>query len=115
MPYNELLADRVRIALGPREDLEEKKMFGGLAFMVAGKMACGIVRDELMVRVVESKYATLLEKPHCREMDFTGRPMKGFLFVESRGLETEMQLSEWLNLGIEFAENAPEKPKKSKK
>lgn len=106
MAYNEMLADRIRLVLGAREGLEEKKMFGGIAFLYKGKMACGIVKDELMVRVVDAKYETALEKPHCREMDFTGRPMKGFLFVGPEGFDTDRQLEEWVGLGIEFAENA---------
>lgn len=106
MAYNEALADRIRLALGAREGIEEKKMFGGLAFMYKGKMACGIVKYDLMVRVVASKFESSLEKPHCREMDFTGRPMKGFLFVEPEGFDSDRQLEEWVGLGIEFAENA---------
>ena len=110
MAYNESLADRVRNALGARADLEEKKMFGGLAFMYKGKMAVGIVKDDLMVRVVASKYEAALEKPHCREMDFTGRPMKGFLFVGPEGFDSDRQLEEWVGLGIEFAEGAVTRP-----
>ncbi len=106
MAYNELLADRIRNALRTREGVEEKKMFGGLAFMYKGKMACGIVKDDLMVRVVPSKYEVSLQKPHCREMDFTGKPMKGFLYVEPEGFDTDRQLDEWIGLGIEFAESA---------
>ena len=106
MAYNEALADRIRLVLGERADIEEKKMFGGIAFMYKGKMACGIVKDDLMVRVVVSKYESSLEKPHCREMDFTGRPMKGFLYVEPEGFGSEPQLAEWVGLGIEFAESA---------
>lgn len=106
MAYNEALADRIRVVLGARGGVEEKKMFGGIAFMYKGKMAMGIVKDDLMVRVVASKYESSLEKPHCREMDFTGRPMKGFLFVGPEGFDTDRQLEEWVGLGIEFAEGA---------
>lgn len=74
--------------------------------MYKGKMAVGIVKDDLMVRVVASKYESSLGKPHCREMDFTGRPMKGFLFVGPEGFDTDRQLEEWIGLGIEFAEAA---------
>lgn len=114
MAYNEHLAERIRRALAARHDVEEKKMFGGLCFLVKGKMAAGIVKDELMVRVVESKYVAALGKPHCREMDFTGKPLKGFLYVGEQGVDSDRELEEWLHLGIEFVESAPDKPKKSK-
>lgn len=115
MAYNEHLAERIRRAITGRHDVEEKKMFGGLAFMVKGKMAIGIVKDDLMVRVVESKYQVALDKPHCREMDFTGKPLKGFLYVGPEGMDADRDLDAWLALGIEFAEQAPEKPKSKKK
>lgn len=111
MAYNESLADRIRIALSEKGDFEEKKMFGGLCFMVHGKMACGIVKDDLMVRIVPSKYEAALDNPHCREMDFTGKPLKGFLYVEPEGLESERALAEWVELGVEFAEQAVRKGK----
>ncbi len=104
MAYNELLADRIRVVLAAREDVEEKKMFGGLAFMYKGKMACGIVKDELMVRVVAEKYEPSLEHPHCREMDFTGRSLKGFLYVSPEGFETDKALAEWVGLGTEYVD-----------
>lgn len=114
MAFNEHLAERIRRALASRHDVEEKKMFGGLCFMVNSKMAVGIVKDELMVRVVESKYAASLAKPHCREMDFTGKPLKGFLYVGAEGLDSERELEDWVRLGTEFADSTPAKPKKSK-
>lgn len=115
MAYNEHLADRIRRALAARHDVEEKKMFGGICFLVKGKMAAGVVKDELMVRVMESKYQAALAKPHCRQMDFTGKPLKAFLYVGAEGIDTERDLEEWLHLGIEFVESAPDKPKKSKR
>ena len=114
MAYNELLADRIRVALAAHSDLEEKKMFGGLAFMYKGKMACGIVKDELMVRVVASRYESSLEKPHCREMDFTGRPMRGYVFVDAPAIATDAQLSYWLDVGKAFVTALPAKEKKAK-
>lgn len=115
MAYNEYLAERIRRALTARHDVEEKKMFGGICFLVKGKMAAGIVKDDLMVRVVGSKYQEALAKPHCREMDFTGKPLKGFLYVGVEGLDSDRALEEWLQLGVEFVENAPGKPKKKPK
>lgn len=115
MAYNEHLAERIRRALAARHDVEEKKMFGGLCFLVKGKMAAGIVKDDLMVRVEGAKYQAALAKPYCRQMDFTGKPLKNFLYVGPEGVDTERDLEEWLGLGIEFVESAPEKPKKTKR
>lgn len=104
MAFNEELAFRIRQniqTLGP--DFTEKKMFGGLAFLYKGKMTVGIVNDDLMVRVVDSKFKEILERPHVREMDFTGRSMKEFIYVEPPAYGDETQLTEWINLGIEHA------------
>lgn len=114
MAYNEHLAERIRRALAGRHDVEEKKMFGGICFLIKGKMAAGIVKDDLMVRAVDGKYQAALTKPHCREMDFTGKPLKGFLYVGAEGVDSDRDLEEWLQLGIEFVESAPGKPKKMK-
>ncbi|MBI1227915.1 MAG: hypothetical protein GC192_21975 [Bacteroidetes bacterium] len=115
MAYSEELAKRIRPALAHRTDVEEKKMFGGLAFMVNGKMAVGIIKDQLMIRVVPNKYETLLEMPHTKPMDFTGRIMKGFVQIEESGLETEAQLQQWVETGIEFADLVEVKKPKHKK
>ncbi|MEZ5012867.1 MAG: TfoX/Sxy family protein [Chitinophagales bacterium] len=103
MAYNEELAHRMRKILNA-EGVEyiDKKMFGGLCFMVMDKMCCGIVKDELMVRVVADKYATMLEDPHCREMDFTGKALKGFLYVDADGLKKDSDLKKWMQLGLEY-------------
>jgi len=107
MAYNEFLADRVRNILIPyREETKEKKMMGGLTFMLNGKMCCGIVKDDLMVRVIDEKYEPSLQKPHCRKMDFTGKALKGFLFVDAEGIESDGELKEWIGLGIEFVSQA---------
>lgn len=105
MAYNEELAKRVRATLEPlSENIEEKKMFGGLAFMFKGKMSCGVVKDDLMIRVVEEKYEARLKSKGTREMDFTGKALKNFLFVRPDAIITEEKLTEWINLGIEHAE-----------
>ena len=96
MPYNEQLAERVRKALARHRDITEKKMFGGLSFLRSGKMLCGVLRDYLVVRVNPEEAAKLLQKPHVRPMDFTGRPMKGFLYVEPGGYKSAAQLSGWI-------------------
>ena len=109
MAYDEELAERVRRALAPREGLSEKKMFGGIAFMLRGNMACGIVKDELMVRVGPERYDDALARPHARPMDFTGRAMRGMVYVTPEGLRSDTDLSVWLQRGLEFAESLPPK------
>ena len=105
MPYDEQLALRIREFLRPlAADMEEKKMFGGLCWMYKGKMSVGVSKDELMTRVVSEKYEKFLSDPNVWEMNFTGKVMKDFLFINPAGFETEAQLADWLNLGIEHAE-----------
>ncbi len=105
MAYNEELANRIRLVLFPHTQyILEKKMMGGLTFMLHGNMCCGIVKDELMVRVIPSKYESVLNLPHCREMDFTGRPMKGFVFISQEGIRDEISLQFWIEHGIEVVE-----------
>ena len=109
MPYDERLADRVRNALATRGDVEEKAMFGGLAFMVRGYMACGIVADLLMVRVGADASESLVDEPHVRPMDFTGTPLKGFLYVEPEGVETLRALRTWVDRSTRFVDGLPER------
>jgi len=108
MPFDEQLADRVRRVLAARRDVEEERMFGGLAFMVGGKMACGLVGDTLMVRVGPDDSERLLEEPHVRPMDFTGRPMRGFLYVDPAGIETPRTLQAWVDRATRFVDALPE-------
>lgn len=107
MSYDEKLADRIRRALGPRDDVEERKMFGGLAFLRSGRMFCGISKDDLMVRVGPERYQAALEKPHVRPMDFTGRPMKGYVYVAPDGRRTDAALRAWVNLSASFVDTLP--------
>lgn len=109
MAYNEDLAFRVREALGDREGLMEKKMFGGLGFMLNGNMCCGVVHDDLMVRVGADNHQDALAQPHARPMDFTGRPMKGFVYVGLQGLQENDALKQWLERGVAFAQSLPKK------
>lgn len=103
MAYNENHAVSVRNILLEKNILfEEKKMFGGLAFMINGKMSCGLVKDELMIRIVESKYETALKNKDARKMDFTGKPLKGFLYVSKNVFSDDEYLSNWIDLGIEY-------------
>jgi TfoX N-terminal domain len=104
MAYDERLANRVRQALGRQQqtDFAEKRMFGGLAFMVRGHMCCGIVGSELMVRVGPEGYAEALAAPQAREMDFTGRPLTGMVYVEPAGFKTQRALDAWVGRGLAF-------------
>ena len=107
MVYSEQLADRTRAALVASRHLEERKMFGGLAFMVNGHMCCGIVGEELMVRVGPDLYQSSLAQPHTREMDFTGKTLQGMVYVGSEGLETERDLGQWVQRGLAFISTLP--------
>ncbi len=114
MAYSEVLADRVRDALGGRRDVSERKMFGGVAFMVRSHMCVGINGDTLMVRLDPDDASKLLTKPHVRPMDFTGRPMKGYLYVDAQGLKTAKQLADWVGRATTFVATLPAKKKKGK-
>ena len=118
MAYDVELAERIMDILDDKgADFEEKKMMGGLCFMVDEKMCCGIHIDKqsqeslLMARIGEDAYPNALEKPHCQPMDFTGRPMKGFVFIQEPGFEKDKDLAYWLQLCLDFNPLA----KKSKK
>ena len=109
MAYDEGLAQRIRETLSDRDDVVEKKMFGGLCFMVRGHMSCGIVKDELMVRVGKEAYEDALAQPHVREMDFTGRALKGMVYVAAEGFESDADLVAWVGRGTANAESLPPK------
>jgi hypothetical protein len=110
MPYEEALADRVRAVLAEEHGLSERKMFGGLAFMLHRNMACGIVKDELMLRLGPEGADSALDRPHVRQMDFTGRPMTGMVFVAQVGLEGDA-LGEWVAQAVGYARALPPKAK----
>ena len=109
MAFDEGLAQRIREHLAIRNDVNEKKMFGGLCFMVSGHMCCGIVDDTLMARVGPDNYESSLEEPHVSEMDFTGRPMKGMIYVKPDGIEADTDLGRWIDLCIAFVSSLPPK------
>jgi TfoX/Sxy family transcriptional regulator of competence genes len=108
--FDEALAERIRLVLAPRAAFTERKMFGGVAFLIGGNMACGIVRQELMVRTGPDQYAEALARPHARPMEFTGRPMKGMVFVGEGGLGKE--LAAWVEMGASYASGLPPKVRK---
>jgi len=108
MAYDEALADRLRDALAGERGVTERKMFGGLAFMVGGHMACGIVKGELMLRLGAECADNALERPYVRPMDFTGRPMSGMVFVELEGLRGAA-LGLWVAQAVAFVRTLPPK------
>lgn len=109
MAYDEGLAQRVREALSDRSDVTERKMFGGLCFMLGGNMCCGITTEDLMLRVGPDAYETTLARPHAREMDFTGRALKGMVYVSGAGIEDDGALGELLDIAVGFAGQLPPK------
>jgi len=109
MAYDEGLVERLREAFGNRRDIAEKKMFGGLAFMLSGNMCCGVVGETLMARVGPAQYETALSRPYAREMDFTGKAMKGFVYVDPGGIESDADLQSWVALCETFVGSLPRK------
>ena len=103
MPYDEKLAERVRRALRGRGELDEKQMFGGLAFMVDGHMCCGVIGQDLMVRVGPERYRAALKRKHVRPMDFTGKPMQGMVYVAPAGVATDDALRSWVDRAVSVA------------
>jgi TfoX/Sxy family transcriptional regulator of competence genes len=109
MAYDEGVAERVRELLFDRNDVVEKKMFGGLAFMVRGNMCVGIIGDRLMARVGADNYAEMLKLPHTREMDFTGKALKGFVYVSPEGFDDDDALEDWVKRCLRFVNSLPAK------
>ena len=109
MSYDEGLAERIWEELAEKPDVVEKKMFGGLCFMVSGHMCCGILGETLMARVGPDQYEACLQLPHAHEMDFTGKPMKGLLYVDPDGIAEDDELAGWINRCLLFVESLPRK------
>ena len=112
MAYNEHLAMRVREFLSTKKKVEEKKMMGGLTFMLNDKMCVGIMKDDLMVRIAPEVYESALEKRGCHIMDFTGRPLKGFVLVSPEGTKSKRDFEYWVNLALDFNKRANSYKKK---
>jgi hypothetical protein len=107
--FDEGLAERIRDLLSDRRGVTERKMFGGVAFMLNGHMFVGIVGDTLMARVGPDSYAKALAQKHVREMDFTGKPMKGYVFVDPEGFESDAALEGWIDRCADFVGTLPPK------
>ena len=109
MAYDEVLAERVRELLADRTDVTERRMFGGLAFMVGGHMACGVSGGDLMVRVGKEGYADALGRAHAREMDFTGRSSNTMVYVDADGTADDGALRAWVERAVAFVGTLPPK------
>lgn len=114
MAYNTILADRLRERLSELQNIEEKEMMGGLVFMYNGKMCLGVVKDDLMCRIDPSKHEEVVERTGCRTMDFTKRPMIGYILVENEGMKTKNDFDFWVELALEFNSKAKASVKKKK-
>jgi len=113
MAYDELLADRIKkILFEKKASYQEKKMFGGVAFMVKDKMCVGVIKENLMARIDPENHDEAIKKSGCKTMDFTNRPMKGFVYVEPYAIDMDEDLEEWIDLALEFNPKAKSSKKK---
>ena len=113
MAYNQKLALRIRECLAEIPNVEEKEMMGGLTFMVNDKMCVGIIKDEMMCRIDPELHDMAITKKGCRTMDFTKRPMKGYVMIDDAGMKTQKQFDYWISLCLDF--NPKAKPSKKRK
>jgi len=109
MAFDNQLAERIRTQLGKRRGLTEKKMFGGLAFLLNGNMCCGVHGQEMIVRLDPQQTDQALSERHTRLFDLSGRPMKGWILVQSKGLTSEAALAKWIQVGVKYASSLPAK------
>ena len=109
MAYDEALADRVRDVLSPRADVSERQMFGGIAFIVAGNMACGVMGEDLIVRLGDEEAKRALNEEGVRPFDFTGRPMKTTVYVSPERTSDDGELADWVDAGADYASSLPPK------
>lgn len=110
--YSEALADRVRQKLAPLSNINEKEMMGGLTFMYNDKMCVGVIKDELMCRVDPEIHDSCIEKAGCRTMDFTKRPMRGYIMIDNTGMKTQKEFDYWIDLALSFNKKAKSSKKK---
>lgn len=111
----EALAARIRTVVSEHATVSEKRMFGGIAFLADGHMFCGTAKGALMVRVGPEAYEWALAQPHVRVMDFTGKPMRGYVFVDAAGMRTRAQLQRWVKHALEFVATLPARPAKPRR
>ena len=109
MAHDERVADRVRKALKGRKGFEEKKMFGGVAFMLNGHMCCGVQGKDLVLRLGDQGVSRTMAKPHVRPMDFTGKPLKSMVYIAPEGFAKDAELKSWLHEAITFVRKLPPK------
>ena len=109
MAFDPVIAQRVRDLLSNQPGITEKKLFGGIGFLLRGNMACGVIGNELVVRVGTENYNQALKMRHTRPFDFGGRTSQGWVFVEAAGYESDNDLNDWVQRGVEFAEALPAK------
>jgi hypothetical protein len=109
MAFDERLAERIRKRLGKRKELAEKKMFGGVAFLLNGNMCVGVHKQDLIVRLDPEDTDSALTEPDTRVFDLSGRPMKGWILVESGGLKDEKTLGKWISISVDYALSLPKK------
>ncbi len=109
MAFDVILADRIRKQLARRKNFAEKKMFGGVCFLLNGNMCCGVLGDELIVRVTPEQATALLKEKHTRVFDFTGKPSKNMLYVGTKAIEKETDLKKWLERTLKFVRTLPSK------
>jgi TfoX/Sxy family transcriptional regulator of competence genes len=109
MPYNQELAERIRQKLIPIVPLDEKKMFGGISFLVNGNLTVGVIKESIIVRVGPEKHATALKQTGARPFDMTGKPMSGWVMVSKNGYSSDSDLERWIHLALEFVKTLPPK------
>jgi TfoX/Sxy family transcriptional regulator of competence genes len=112
MAYNEKLADRIRERLADLPGIEEREMMGGITFMVNDKMCVGVIKDELMCRIDPSFHNTAIEMSGCRTMDFSRRPMIGYVLIDDTGIRTPKEFDYWIDLALDFNPRAKSSKKK---
>lgn len=109
MAYDTILAQRIKAQIGDKPGFNEKVMFGGIGFMLDGNMACGVNKDDLIVRVGPEAYNDALEQPHAKVFDFTGMPMRGWVMVSPEGTVSDEDLQRWVMMGVDFSSSLPKK------
>lgn len=109
MPYDESLADRIRARLGTEDAIQEKRMFGGVGFLIRGNLAVGVHKDDLIVRVDPAQHNALLKRPGARPFALTGKPMAGWLLVSAKSLSSARDLHRWIGIAMRFVESLPGK------